>query len=483
MDNTINLINDIYDNLSFFDLYGNSVLIFIFMTIFIFVVYSYCKIMQTKEAVAADWAAQRCKPQNILFAGYIAAPKGTSPFTYTNENFQYCIQGILMNISQYALEPFQFMLQGITLIFDEIAAAIQQIRIIIDRVRNTFKDVATDILERVINVMVPIQKIFISVIDAFNKIQGIMVSGLYTMLGTYYTLQSLMGAILEFVIKLLIILVIIIAGLWILPFTWPLASTMSLVFLSLSIPLAIVALFMSQVLHIKTSGIPSLRCFDKRTLVSLMNKGVKNMEELSPGDILSDGSVITAKIKVVASGLDMFNLKDIVISGCHKVKHNGRWISVRDHPDAVLVTNYKEPYLYCINTSTKTIVLNNIVFTDWDEIYDETLEFILNYKGIETTDNISKTLDNGFDGRNKIKLVDGYKTIKDIEIGDILSSGGVVYGIVELNNNLGISESNNLYHLLVSNKYFVIGEKRYADYNNNIDAVIELRKILSKEYV
>ena len=35
MDITSNFINDTYDKLSYFDLYGNSVIIFIFMTLFV----------------------------------------------------------------------------------------------------------------------------------------------------------------------------------------------------------------------------------------------------------------------------------------------------------------------------------------------------------------------------------------------------------------------------------------------------------------
>ena len=103
MTDTFLFINQTYDKLSYFDLYGNSVIIFIFVTLFVFIVFSYCKVMQTKEHVADDWINQRCKPQNILFAGFITKPEGTSAFQYTNDNFQYCVQNILTNISGYAL--------------------------------------------------------------------------------------------------------------------------------------------------------------------------------------------------------------------------------------------------------------------------------------------------------------------------------------------------------------------------------------------
>ena len=97
----------------------------------------------------------------------------------------------------------------------------------------------------------------------------------------------------------------------------------------------------------------------------------------------------------------------------------------------------------------------------------------MNYNSIEKTENISKKLDYGFNGNTVIKLMKGEKIMKKINVGDILSTGDIVYGIVELNNNLGNNENNeNLYSLLVSSKYFYIGQNKYPDYNNNIDSIL-----------
>ena len=245
---TANFINNTYDPLSYFDLYGNSVIIFIFMTLFVFLVYSYCKIMQTRESIADDWLNQRCKPQNIAFAGFITHPENTTAFQYTSDNFQYCVQDILRNISGYALQPFQFMIQALTDIFSKLSDSIQKTREATNKLRNGITNFTQDVLSRILNVMIPIQTMFISLLDTFQKIQGVMTSGLYTMLGSYYTLQSLMGAILELIIKLLIVLVSIIVGLWIMPFTWPAAASMTAVFLAIAIPLSIIIYFIRKLI-------------------------------------------------------------------------------------------------------------------------------------------------------------------------------------------------------------------------------------------
>lgn len=473
---TSQFINNTYDSLSYFDLYGNSVIIFILITIFVFFVYSYCKIMQTKEAIADDWINQRCKPQNIPFAGFISKPEDQSAFQYTSNNFQYCVQNILTNITGYALQPFQYMIQSLTNIFSKMAESIQQIREIINRLRNNFRKFAEDVLSRILNIMIPIQKIFISLMDAFQKIQGVMTGGLYTMLGSYYTLQSLMGAILELIIKVLVTLVVIIVGLWVMPFTWPAAASMSAVFLAISIPLAIIIVFMSEVLHIKSSKIPKLRCFDKKTRIYLDDGTFKHIEDLNLNDILHDGSVVTSKIKVTAKGLDMYNLNGIIVSESHILKYNENWIPVRDHPLAIKIMNYNEDSLYCINTTSKVIILNNIVFTDWDEIYDDNLEFVLRHMFNKKT---SQIVDKGFNQNAIVILKNEEKKLKDVKIGDYLSTGGIVYGIVELNNfNLGNKEK--VYNLLVSNGIFKVENKVEFDYNENIDSILELKKLLSK---
>ena len=102
-------------------------------------------------------------------------------------------------------------------------------------IRASMASIAKEILGRVLNIMTPLQTIIIAVMDSMQKINGVLTAGLYTSLGTYYALKSLLGAIVQFIIIILIILVGLILGMWILPFTWPLAMTMTAVFVSVAI--------------------------------------------------------------------------------------------------------------------------------------------------------------------------------------------------------------------------------------------------------
>ena len=470
MNKTIDFINESYDKLSYLDLYGNSVIIFIFATLFVFIIFTYCKVIQSKEIIADDWINQRCKPQNILFAGFITGPEDTTAFQYTNENFQFCIQNILTNMTGYALNPFHFMIESLVKTFTDFANSIQNIRESINRIRNNIRDFTENILSRVLNVMIPIQKMFIGLMDSFQKIQGVMTSGLYTMLGSYYTLQALMGAILELIIRMLVILVLIIVGLWVMPFTWPAASAMSAVFLAISIPLSIIVVFMTEVLNIKASAIPKLRCFDEYTLITLENKDKIHIKNINVGDKLSDGSYVTAKIKVTSANLKIYQLKNIIVSESHLVKYNDKWIRVAEHPSAKEIV-YDKDFLYCLNTSNKIMEIDGFVFSDWDEIIEDKLS-ILNKgnKNIQNVENIHEILDDGFE-ENTIVM---NKKIKEIYIGDILENGAFVYGIVEVETNklskyINKNRPNKLYHLLTTDGNLIINNKNVKDYNNLID--------------
>ena len=99
------------------------------------------------------------------------------------------------------------------------------------------------------------------------------------------------------------------------------------------------------------------------------------------------------------------------------LKFNDKWIRVSEHPDAFKIRKYNEEFLYCLNTSQKIIEINNIIFTDWDEIYDESLNNVLNKSYIPNLDkeSIHKYLDAGFAGRTKIRLKQNHFTSRFIK--------------------------------------------------------------------
>ena len=111
---SIHYIKQTYDQLGYFDLYGWQVVTFIIITACLCLIVMYCQIMKTKDAIADDWVNQRCKPQNIPFAGWISKPEGQTAFEYTKTNFEYCIQNMLLGVTSASTSPLQYMLSALT---------------------------------------------------------------------------------------------------------------------------------------------------------------------------------------------------------------------------------------------------------------------------------------------------------------------------------------------------------------------------------
>ena len=534
-------LKSMYDNQTYFDQYGSSVIMLIILIFVLFCVISYCLIMVNVQPIIDDWPNQRCKPQIMPIAGLITHPEGVTASEYTAQNFTYCTQNILTSITGDAVQPLTYVTSTFKNISEGLLNALNAIRGMFDKIRGFFQSISTEIMGRIMNIMAPLQQIIISFRDLIGKIQGTMTAGLFTALGSYYTLKSMLGAIAQFIVIILIAMAVIIVILWILPFTWGAAATGTALFLSISIPMAIILKFFNDKLQINgLKSIPHLKCFDKNTYITMNEGNSRKINDIQVGDILANNNMVTGKIMVETKGSIMYELDDIFVSDSHIVKYGDKWIPVSKHPNAKKCTFYQEPYLYCLNTTNKNIVINGYIFSDWDEINDEDIINIqknTNHMFNEKND-IHKCLDGGFVGHTEIKLNDGIvKQIKDIRVGDILENNTIVYGIVEINGrslngqyifnlgnkifeggpNLTICDKNinvtstlnlienydsyldnqinskkptskienKLYHLLTNKKTFYIHNIRFYDYNASIDLFLDKSKgkLLSMKYV
>ena len=531
-------IKKTYDNLNYFDQYGSSLVLFILITISLFILCSYCFIMINVEPIKEDWVNQRCKPSIIPFAGLINAPEGTSSTDFTKENFDYCTQNIVKGVTGNAVQPLTFITNMLNTLFDNIKNSLNVIREMINKIRLNLQAVAQEIMGRIINVTIPLQQIIIGLKDVLSKVQGTLTAGLFTLLGSYYTLKSLMGAISQLIVTILIAMAAMIASLWVVPFTWGAAAANTAIFVAISIPMALILTFMTKTLKVQSNlKIPKIKCFDKNTLLKMNDGSYKTIFDIEIGDLLINNNKVTSKIKVETEGSEIYNLNGVIVSNSHIVKYNDRWLPVSDHPESIKIDSYNEPFLYCLNTTSKIIVINDICFTDWDEIYNNDITKFNNLLCIKfnnckqkytfKTDDIHTYFDGGFIGSTLIKLKNGStKMIQNIEVGDVLENDENVYGLVKIdgknideqcvyylgknrvieggcnlcfydksisilttldldeNNKKVINrKENKLYHLLTDKKSFYINGVNFYDYNASIDLFLYKSKLLSMKYV
>ena len=364
--------------------------------------------------------------------------------------------------------------------------------------------------------MIPVQIILMKLKDILAKNVGVLTSGLYTVMTLYLSMKSFLGAFLEILVLALIVLAAAIILLWILPFTWPAAGVMTALFVAVAIPLAIIAIALGNILHLTSSkNIPGKPgCFDKDTKL-ILKRGKVQIRNIKVGDEMFDGSEITAFFKLSTYGKQMYQIDKLKVSGSHKIQYGDIWIEVKNHPAAILIEDYCEPFIYCLNTTSKRIKIDQHILLDWDDIDDMDFVELKNIAGDfipfnAPTHKIHATLEGGFDYLTKIELEDGRMiNISDIKVNDQLRFGERVLGIVTIdtknlqqvnkyrikdknfiggpnlwvNDNLGkfstlgldcesIEKPKYLHQILTNTGNFTVDGIQFMDYNSAIEQIM-----------
>ena len=529
----LNFVNKLYDNLSYFDLYFSSVLLFFVMTIFVVLVYVYCSAMRNSQQIKKNWSNEKCKPSIIPFAGLINKPADESVFDYTRKNFYECVTNVLSDNLQTSIKPF-----NINGIINSAKSAANGIDLSFNTVSMNFLNISdiigqqfAELKNKIANVMIPIQRVMYAVKDTFARMEGVLVSGVYTSLSNSFLLKSMISEMVKFVCSIFYSLIVIIAMMFVIPGTQGLAVAASAVAIALSTIFVSTNVSLGKMFHMTPGKMPKIpKCFDENTMIELKTEGdrkteglegfegviTKKIKDIQIGDVLKNGATVTAKLKLGSSNVKMHSLHGTIVSDCHQVWYNSEWIQVTNHPDAIEMDKYDKPFIYCLNTENKTIQVGDDIYLDWDEIYEKHLEKLIFNKisYVNHKSDIHKYLDGGFYEKTPISLLDySIKRIRDIKIGDVLLNGEIVYGIVEIKGddliqvnkyNLGhtsfkggpnlnmvqhskicsiafdtpnihitqISNPTKLYHLLTDQRTFYVGAVKMCDYNSLIDNIL-----------
>jgi hypothetical protein len=91
------------------------------------------------------------------------------------------------------------------------------------------------------------------------------------------------------------------------------------------------------------------------------------MKNLKLGDVLNNGSIVDAVMKIKNENDPYYKLPgNILVTGSHYMKYGGKYIRVKDVPDAK-PTGKVDPIVYCLVTSDHKIPVGDYVFWDWED--------------------------------------------------------------------------------------------------------------------
>lgn len=209
-------------------------------------------------------------------------------------------------------------------------------------------------------------------------------------------------------------------------------------------------------------------CFPENTLILTKEHGEIPISRIKIGDtLLPTNSKVTSTMKFYAKGQPMvafyrrgFTQKPIYVSTNHFIKYNDKWIKAREHPDAIKCLEWTgdiDKPLICLNTDTHEIPIQDLIFSDYDEtdsvnntamkeleqqINSEKNTGATQYPFTEASPSISSNTLIRVKQNNKYE----YICAKDIKIGDILTTGSFVSGIIkkEITEYTNISDNMTL---------------------------------------
>jgi len=108
------------------------------------------------------------------------------------------------------------------------------------------------------------------------------------------------------------------------------------------------------------------RCFAPETEVQLKNGTTRQMKNLELGDVLINGSIVEATMKIKNQSDPYYKIGDIHVTGSHYVKDGNVYKQVRNFSKAE-PTNKIDKVVCCLVTNDHKIPVGNFTFWDWED--------------------------------------------------------------------------------------------------------------------
>lgn len=316
-----------------------------------------------------NWPQYRCNPLYMPFAGMV----GDDVMT----NFTKCTLKGFHDYTGYVMDPLVAEFSVVNDTLEEVTGTLGDMRSMVSSVRGGFLGILGTVFGKLQNVMGQTQYIVIRMRTLLSRVVAVMFSFVYIFYGGMQSGQSLVNG--------------------------PVGRTMSVL------------------------------CFDENTPI-LTIEGVKDLKDVRIGDrLMSTLALVTSVYHMDGTGVQMYSLSGILVSGSHKVRYKRAFIRVDQHPAAKKVAKTSSR-LVCLNTTSHRITIKNYEFLDFLETEDSEFEAFKNtyiqmlYNGRVTAKPTYSYA--GLLGSTVIPLRNHEsKEVRDIEIGDILDNGDVVKGI------------------------------------------------------
>lgn len=397
------------------------------------------------EAIKENWSEKRCD-LDVIMTGFLykQGSDERSATEFMSENFQFCIKDTVQSFLKILMTPVFSAFNVQLNLAEGVVMIMNVLRNLKSEMLNSFMKIITPMYQRFINTGMAFSLNFQRFYSAMRRVAGIAVASLYLGMSVHVLLDNF----IKFVVKIVLIIMGIIAGLLVIMFFGIVP------FLGLLIA---VVVLLDQA-GFDTLGMGSVFCFDPKTPIVLFDKTIKPIEKLIVGDQLEDGGFVQGVLRSTAANEQIYSVRGILVSGSHLVydEEKDEWMPVSEYQFAEPIFSKPET-LICLRTSTRNIPIRDFYgfkhyFRDWEELPDkEGVDGFWNYlvsKLIKAKKTAIPNEDPLCGVRCEVRLSTGEKIpIAHVRIGDSVYSEkgftkvlGVYEGMASISSPKGLTD-------------------------------------------
>jgi hypothetical protein len=329
--------------------------------------------------IQLNWAEYRCQPQMMPLAGFF----GHS----VNENFEFCLQQIIQETTKGITGPFASGMFGFTSILMNLMNS-----------ANSFRTMLATLVGGVIKIINEFKARMTAMMGRVKLTASRMKTLMYRVYGTMF----------------------------------------AVIYMGISAQTGISNFGDTFIFKFIDAF-----CFPPEQPIVLHDGVTIPISEVVVGDILEGGHTVDIIYKFASDGQDMVELthgtaEPVQVSSNHFIKHNGKWIMAKDHPDAVSIGEWAgglERPLYCLTTHDHLLPVGPYMFADYDETDEanaQTQAWVdksLNGKTRKDSPHPEASYEVGLPASTMIKTLSGYKPLYEIKLGEMLNEKDKVVGI------------------------------------------------------
>jgi hypothetical protein len=207
-------LKHIYKKTTYFKSYGTSIFLFIFITLIFFLFFSYYNVKNNIHKYQSNPSEYRCHPTVMPFAGYIYPHPGMTNSQFNRSNIMYCMRETLKDLLTDILQPLEYVSQQIQKIQTINFGSLNFLRTLFSDIRNAMSGIFGLLYNLLENFFASINHIIVFLSSAFIKTVTLPLSVIYASNIVIYCLRIIAKRLLTSIIAALTVLGIFTTGIF-----------------------------------------------------------------------------------------------------------------------------------------------------------------------------------------------------------------------------------------------------------------------------